>query len=305
MKNIKKRKKLKRRTKRLIFYTLLIILPLIQFCIFYIGVNFNSIMLAFKEFSAETNRYVFAGFTNFVKIYNDWISSPMLAVALKNSLIIYGVSLLCLVLSTMFSYYIYKKRAFSGLFRVVLYLPHIISGLILSLIYKYFTERAVPDFVFAVSGKTISGLLSNSATAFSAILAFNILLSFGSHILLLSGAMAGVSDSVTDAAKIDGCNPIQEFFYIIIPMIWPTIKQFLIVGVASVFTNQMCLYAIYGENAEYANMTIGYYLYRETLFAGVDRYPYLAAFGLILTSIAVPVTYIIKWATSRFGPKTQ
>ena len=103
MKNIKKRKKLKRRTKRLIFYTLLIILPLIQFCIFYIGVNFSSIMLAFKKFSAETNRYVFAGFTNFVKIYNDWNSSPMLAVALKNSLIIYGVSLLCLVLSTMFS----------------------------------------------------------------------------------------------------------------------------------------------------------------------------------------------------------
>ena len=92
--------------------------------------------------------------------------------------------------------------------------------------------------------------------------------------------------------------------HITIPMIWPTITTFLIVGVAGLFTNQMCLYSFYGESAEYANMTIGYYLYRETLKAGVDRYPYLAALGLVLTVIVVPLTYLVKWLTNKFGPKT-
>ena len=301
----KHRKKMKRRTKRLIFYICVVALPLIQFCIFYIGVNFNSITLAFKEFSAETNNYVFAGFDNFKQIYSDWVNYPVLKTALKNSLILYGVTLVCMAFSTLFSYFIYKKRTLSTLYKIVLFLPNIVSGLILALIYKYFTERAVPEFTFAAFGQSISGLLSNSQTSFVAILVFNVLLSFGTQTLLISGAMEGVSDSITDAAKIDGCTPVQEFIHITVPMIWPTITKFLILGVAGVFTNQMCLYAIYGENAEFSNMTIGYWLYRETLFGGVDRYPYLAAMGLVLTAIAVPITYLLKWATKKFGPKTE
>lgn len=301
---VKKKKRISKRTKQLIFYICLIILPLIQFCIFYIYVNFSSIMMAFQEFDPDTNRYVFAGFKNFEQIYLDWSNMPILKTALKNSLILYVITLLCMAVSTLFSYYIYKKRTLSVLFKIVLFLPNIVSGLILALIFMYFTERAVPDFV-SKFGKTISGLLSSSKTSFITIIIFNIFMSFGTQTLLISGAMDGVSDSITDAAQIDGCTPLQEFTRIIVPMIWPTITTFLVVGVAGVFTNQMSLYAFYGENAEYANMTIGYYLYRETLFAGVDRYPYLAALGLVLTVIVVPVTYLMKWATNKFGPKTN
>lgn len=302
-KDKKKKRLLNRRQKQLIFYICIIALPIIQFCIFYIGVNLNSILLAFKKFDVETGGYVFDGFSNFKKIFSDWNNTPILKVALKNSLILYVVTLLCMCISTLFSYYIFKKRTFAGLYKIVLFLPNIISSLILALIFMYFTERAVPEFV-AGFGQTISGLLSNSKTSFPTILVFNVLLSFGTQTLLISGAMEGISDSVTDAAKIDGCSPIQEFTRIVVPMIWPTITTFLIVGVAGVFTNQMCLYSFYGPSAEYANMTVGYYLYRETLNAGVERYPYLAALGIVLTVIVVPLTYLVKWATNKFGPKT-
>ena len=304
MENTKKQKKrLNRRQKQLIFYICIVALPIIQFCIFYIGVNFNSILLAFKSFDVDTNKYVFVGFSYFKQIYNDWVNTPILKVALKNSLILYGITLLCMVVSTLFSYYIFKKRTFGAFYKIILFLPNIISSLILALIYMYFTERAVPE-VASNFGKVISGLLSNSETAFATIIAFNVLLSFGIQTLLISGAMEGISDSITDSAKVDGCTPLQEFVHITVPMIWPTITTFLIVGVAGVFTNQMCLYSFYGENAEYANMTIGYYLYRETLNAGVERYPYLAALGIVLTMIVVPFTYLVKWLTNKFGPKT-
>lgn len=299
----KSKKRLNRRQKQLIFYICIVALPILQFCIFYIGVNLNSILLAFKTFDVDSNKYVFDGLNNFKQIYNDWVNTPILKVALKNSVILYVVTLLCMVISTLFSYYIFKKRTFAGFYKIILFLPNIISSLILALIYMYFTERAVPDFALGF-GKVISGLLSNSETAFVTIIAFNVLLSFGTQTLLISGAMEGISDSITDSAKVDGCSPLQEFIHITVPMIWPTITTFLIVGVAGVFTNQMCLYSFYGENAEYANMTIGYYLYRETLKAGVERYPYLAALGIVLTVIVVPITYLIKWITNKFGPKT-
>ena len=292
-----------KRTRELNFYIFLIALPIIQFCVFYIGVNFNSILLAFKKYDAQTGQYVFNGINNFKQIFNDWSNQPIFKVALKNSLILYGVIFLCMALSTLFSYYIFKKRTFHTLFKIVLFLPNIISSLILALIYMYFTERAVPEFTHNF-GSTISGLLSNSKTSFITILIFNILLSFGTQTLLISGAMEGISDSILDAAAIDGCTPMKEFVHIIVPMVWPTITTFLIVGVASIFTNQMCLFSFYGTSAEYANMTIGYYLYRETLLAGIDRYPYLATLGIILTIIVVPITYLFKWGLNKFGPST-
>ena len=65
--NTKKKKKLlNRKKKQLIFYICIVALPILQFCVFYIGVNFNSILLAFKTFDADTNKYVFDGFNNFL-----------------------------------------------------------------------------------------------------------------------------------------------------------------------------------------------------------------------------------------------
>ena len=48
------------RAKRadLIFYIAIIALPIVQACIFYIGVNFNSFLLGFQEYNVETFKYV-------------------------------------------------------------------------------------------------------------------------------------------------------------------------------------------------------------------------------------------------------
>ena len=80
--------------------------------------------------------------------------------------------------------------------------------------------------------------------------------------LMYSGAMSGVSDSVIEAAKLDGITPIREFFYIIVPLIYPTLVTFLVVEVAGIFTNQMNLYNFYGLKAEYSLYTFGYFLYK-------------------------------------------
>ena len=48
-KSIKEKKPLIGRQKDLIFYCLMMIWPVAQFCVFYIGVNFNSILLSFQD----------------------------------------------------------------------------------------------------------------------------------------------------------------------------------------------------------------------------------------------------------------
>ena len=123
--------------------------------------------------------------------------------------------------------------------------------------------------------------------------------------LLYSGAMGSISDSIVEAASLDGATPAREFFNITLPMIYPTIVTFLITAIAAFFTNQVNLFSFFGENAKLQNITLGYYLYNETQLASAGEYPYLAAMGLCMTFIAVPVTIIIKRLLEKFGPSVN
>ena len=51
----KKKRVLRGKDKDLIFYTLMMLFPVAQFCVMYIGVNFNSILLAFKKIDTMSN----------------------------------------------------------------------------------------------------------------------------------------------------------------------------------------------------------------------------------------------------------
>ena len=80
----------KRNRNRLIFYCAFLSLPVLQFCIFYIGVNFNSILLAFKSYEYETGAYQWVGFMNFKEVFRDFGSVLYLQASIRNSLMLYA-----------------------------------------------------------------------------------------------------------------------------------------------------------------------------------------------------------------------
>lgn len=296
-----------------IFYWVMLAFPILQFAIFYIGVNANSFALAFQEFDLQGGGFVFVGFdklwSNFTAVFKEFEESGYLWVAFKNSIIAYLVGLAVgLTLSLLFSYYLYKKYAMSKFFKVILFLPFIISSITLVIIYKYFVEKAIPEFVLQLTGNEIDGLLSNLNTEFATILFFSIWTGFGIQTLIYSSAMSSISNDIVDAAKIDGVTPMKEFLYIDIPIIMPTIAVFVVSSTATVFSNQMNLYNFYGPQASNFDIwTIGYYMYRgisapETTLAD---YPFFSAFGLVMTMITIPITLIVRALMNRMDPNER
>lgn len=288
------------------FYYCLIIFPIVHFCIFYIGINANSIVLAFTKYDVYTGQNSFHGFENFKQLITDIGEMKIFTYAFKNSVILYLLTLLVGVpLSLLFSHYIYKKWKMSKFFQVILYLPSIVSAIGFVLIYKYTVEKGIPEIYYLMTGKRMKGYLSNVDTEFAAIMFYNLWTGFGVNVIMYSNAMANISESIIDASKIDGVNSIQEFFHIVLPRIYSTITVFVISGVSVLFTNQMNLMNFKGAGAEASINTMGYYLYAEMVRSSTSpaKYPYLAALGLLLTFITVPVAYGIKWSLNKFGPK--
>lgn len=292
-----------------IFYWAVLAFPILQFVVFYIGVNINSFALAFQEFDLQGGGFTFVGFKdffkNFIAVFEEFKNADYLLQAFNNSIIAYLVGLVVgLTLSLLFSYYLYKKFAMSNFFKVILFLPFIISSITLVIIYKYFVESAIPEFVLQLTGTEIDGLLSNIDTEFVTILFFSIWTGFGIQTLIYSSAMSGISNEIVDAAKIDGVTPMKEFLLIDIPMIMPTIAVFVVSSTATIFVNQINLYSFYGPDASnYSIWTIGYYMYRGISAApSISVYPYYAAFGLVMTMITIPITLIVRSLMNKIDP---
>lgn len=296
-----------------LFYWSILAFPILQFLIFYIGVNLNSFALAFQKFDLTDSGLRFLGFDhlfdNFRQVFQNFKELAYLRHSFSNALLVYVVSLVVgLSLALLFSYYIYKKRTLSRFYKVILFLPSVISSITLVIIFKYFAENAIPELVTRIFGKEIEGLLTNPNTEFITILCFTIFTSFGIQTLIYSGAMSGISPEIVEAAKIDGITPFKEFFMITIPMIASTISVFVISSTATIFANQMNLFSFYGSGASNYNIwTVGYYMYRGIQLQenGLADYTYFAAFGLVMTMITIPVTMLVRWLFNKLDPNEE
>lgn len=313
------RKKIKFTNKKLgetIFYWSLLAIPLIQFCIFYIGVNFNSVLLAVKRYDYITGEFTFFGINNFKTFFNQvFAGNGSMWHCFKNSLIVYLISVFITTpISILFSYYIYKNgkqknrpwtpaNVIAETAKVLLFLPTIVPSIALVIMFKYFGENSLPELLNKWWGTSFSGLLSNDKTALTYILGFCILTGFGINMILYTGAMSTIDKSQIESAQIDGVTPFRELRRIVFPAIYPTFVMQMVLSIAGFFTSQAFLYSFYGSEAPERIRTFGYYLFITVIdSATMSEYPYAAAIGLVFTVLATPVTLLMKFSLEYFGP---
>lgn len=292
----------KRRTKDLVFYCLLLIFPIMQFCVFYISVNVNSIILSFKSYEA-LGEYTWVGFDNFKLLFNNFKTFTLFKVGFINSMMFFVVgTLIGSSLSLIFSYYIYKKAPLKNFFKIMLFLPSVIPAIALIVMFKQIADNGLPVFLGKIGVQT-GGFLSTPEKTLGTILFYNIWVSFGVSTLLYVGAMEKISESVIEAAHLDGVGYFKELWHITVPLLYDTLSTFIIVAFGSIFINQANIFAFYGPGAEERVFTIGYWLYKETVKQNAYAdYPMLSAFGLLLSAVTIPLLYFVRKTLASLGP---
>ncbi|MBE7100177.1 MAG: sugar ABC transporter permease [Clostridiales bacterium] len=301
--NGKPKKLLTRKKRRLLFYTLFWILPVIHFVVFYVIVNGSYFTMAFQKYSYATDGKVgyvieFAKFDNFLKVIPLFFqaengNNSMLV----NSLIVYGLDFLCgTVVALTFAFYIYKKYIASEFFRIILFLPQVLSSVVLTMLFQNICSHVIEEQI-----------------TFPMVLLYFIWTSFGVNIIMYTSAMSGINPSISESCQLDGAGPFQEFWHITVPMIFPTITTFIVLGITNLFTHQLGLYTFFRDSAEYK--TVGYYMYIQTLksdmvaLQGVNReylsYSEISAMGLTITAIVLPVTLFVRRMLKKFGPSVD
>jgi len=297
----------KRRKKELFFIVVLLAYPVIQFLMTWIFVNSYSVILAFQNVSMEGD-VSFAGFDNFEyvirRIFEKDLGATIIdgGAQIPNNLLIvlnsvgYAIVSICisLPLALIASYFLSKKMPFANVFRVIFFLPNIIS--IVALIYAFrmqFDSNAGLIYHF-LDAMGVNLDLTVWPTTSLVIYVYCIWAGIGYNVLLLSGAIGRVPKELFESAQMDGAGNFKQFTKIMIPMVWPTVVTMIVLGMTSILT--LYLQPVLFE-FEHTSTIAGSIF--EGINTGKNQYPMLSAFGLLFSFILAPLILYIRKVISK------
>lgn len=281
------------KTKDLVFCLIILFLPVLNFLLFNIGNYANMIRLALDP---TTEIEEIGIFSNFVIFWEQFTSDPNMMTAIENSLIFYGLGWAILPLALFTSYYIFRKFPGRKYFQFMLMLPGMIAGMVWIMVYKYFMDLVLPDLM----GWKI-GLLTNGDTKFLSLIIYSLWFSLGGGLLIYTGMMGSVSNSVLEAGRLDGMNKVREFWHILMPAIYPVFVINTVSGLIGLFTNGGNTFEFFGLSAPSSTHTIGYIMFQSVMGANPD-YGFNSAGSLLFTLIVAPIALIVKRLMEKYGP---
>ena len=230
------------KTKKMIFVYGFLAWPILHFLVFWFGMNIGTFADSFFEYNLAGQRS-FVGFENYVTAFKIFLGRK------DNGIVNHYALLNSLPLTLIFAYAIYKKVLLYRFYRIVLFLPAVISVVVLCLVYRMALDNSsgiIIQFLrlIGLGGDgsqsntgivPVGGFLGNDKTVWGTILVFSVWTGVNGNLVYFSSAMARLPQSVFESAEIDGATQLKQFGSICIPLIWPTITTLSVTLVAAVF----------------------------------------------------------------------
>jgi multiple sugar transport system permease protein/N-acetylglucosamine transport system permease protein len=303
----KKRRIFKRKTKDTAFIIFMLSFAAAHFLIFWLYVNINTIVMSFMRFNTQTAQYEWYGFTRFANIFRDMIMGrdPLMVNSLKNSLCSFPVqNFIILPLSFIAAFYLFKKVPMSNMFRVIFFLPSIISIVVLTMSFRFMFHAdfgPANKLVETLFGLKPDYFSSMSPTVMPMVFLFGVWAGLGYNIILINGAMGRIPKEILEYGRLDGVSLSREMFQIILPLVWPTISTLFILGSLAIFSFYLQPMLLVGSSGGYMGRgsTVALQvMYMVQNGSGNDA----AATGLFFSVIGVPFVMLIKWIMGKITP---
>ncbi|MBR5923764.1 MAG: sugar ABC transporter permease [Clostridia bacterium] len=308
-------KKGRKNLKRNLFIFSLLIVPMLHFLVFWVYINARTISLAFYNWNVFENVYEFVGLDNFKEQFRMFKERPETMKMFLNAFRAIPINVACLGMAVIVGYAFSKHIYGERVFRVIFYLPSMISIVILTLCYRYMFAYS-PGMLQGPAAEVLRFLGVNyngweTALDEPAVISrlwwlvsiFCVWASAGINIILVSSAMSRIPEEVKESAKLDGVGFWRELFQIHIPLIMPTISVFLVnsmMAVSAFYIQPMLILGETGPRSAYS--TVGWYMFNMTGRAQNGDMPLISTVGFIMTVAVSILVIVVKKVTDKITP---
>lgn len=248
-----------------------------------------SVFLSLADWNGMT-AIEFTGLTNFVTIFKD----PRFWNAFRVTMVItVAGTILGTTGSMLLAVFLEKiNDNLASFLRVIFFLPSVTSVVVITYIWKQLYSNDYGYFNTLLTSLNLppQNWLLNPNTALPALMVMLIWAGLGWDALIITAGLRSIPGELYDAAKVDGANGWNEFWYITFPLLQPTL---LFVLVTSVIYN-MGLFAqpkLLTEGGPLrATQTVAHYLY-DTGFK-YHKFGIASAMAVVLSLVMFVTSYL-------------
>lgn len=220
--------------------------------------------LSFTEWDL-LNPIKFVGFENYKLLFNDDLFSKILINTVVFAL---STSILGVIIPLILASILNSKIRGSEFFKTAYFLPFITPMVVIGIIWAWIFDPNI-GLLNQVLQININWLY-DSKFALPALIVVSVWKLIGYNMIIFLSSLSSISNSMFEAAKIDGANAIQIFKNVTIPLLSPTIFFVIIITAISSFqvfdliylmtqggpfdSTNVLVYAIYKNAFEYFNV---------------------------------------------------
>jgi len=260
----------------------------IVYAAFFVYPFVYSFLLGFQHFNPlNPERSYWVGAANIRRLLHD----PVFRGALRNTLLFVGATVpvttaAALALATL----IRKPFAGRNVFQSLIFLPSVLSMVVIALLFKLFYAPSGALNTFLVSlGASGHGWLTDPHTALAAIMAMDVWSAVGYYAIIFHAAYAAIPGELYEAASLEGAGAWALFRHVTLPMMRPVVGFVVIINAIRSFQVFVEVFVMTQGGPLRSTNTLVLYLY-EMAFRRLDYgYASVIAYSVFVLSAVFSV----------------
>ena len=269
----------------------------ILFSVFFIYPLFRGIGFSFTDYNG-ISKPNFIGLQNFIDFFNDDRAKSDIG-----NTLFFAIACAPLLNILGLGYALILDKAFKGkgIVRTIVYLPAVISPLIMGYIW-YFILQPERGF-FAVSAHSLNlsvaniNLFGNRFSALWVLVVVNVWQFVGMTMVIYLAGLQAIPQELYEASRIDGAGQMKAFRYVTLPMLIQSIKINVITNIIGSLSVFEIIMALTDGGPGYSTESLSIYIMRMC-YGGSTGYSTAVAIILFLI-ILIPVLISLKYLSSK------
>ena len=244
------------------------------------------------------------GFTHYVKMFNDkyfWIS-------LKNNGLIMAVSLFGQIpLGFLFAYVLHRKLIkFGDFFQTIIYLPAVISTIVIGRLWQSFFSPYGPftEFMRRFNPTWENELFFDPNLAILPVLFVILWMYTATYLIIFLANLQKIDPALIEAARIDGATEWQVLTKITLPALSGVIVTTAILAISGSLKSFDLLFAMTVGNPARRTSVLALYMY-DNAFRGAPKYPLANAISVFMVLLSLVLIVLVRITESRFGGREE
>ena len=275
----------------------------ILFVIFMIIPTIDVFKMSLYKWGGYTAEKTFVGFDNFKTL----LQSDKFYQAFQNTvLLIVVVTIVTFSMAIIFAAILTREKIKGQtFFRVVFYIPNILSVVVISAIFSAIydpNQGLLNSFLNIFRGQDgvdnpILWLGSQKIVIYSIIIAM-VWQAIGYYMVMYMASMANIPESLYESASLEGAGRLKQFFSITLPLIWTNIRTTLTFFVISTINMSFLMVkAMTNGGPDGASNVFLSYMYQEAYTN--SSYGYGMAIGVAVFLFSFALAAILNSVTKR------